>query len=359
MTFKLIKDRGENARGSNHPAPPIKQNKGKEPILPGDSDAVADDELSFGSSPLPNLPPPKNNVEVESRKRSLRCSSRFVSGMPHPVRREISREWQQSEQAIENMPTRHRVVAPSFLFVYATFKVEPTLYMPASTTVWGPEDMLFFPLGQHIMNYELPRGFFVLSFSTYDGFSYPYDHMLHFNQAMILNAGDDRLQCKVYSTSLKGPPWPGSTNSRGDLSTHSVSCRLHLFPTTCAPFLHMANISSLQTIFNREDESISDFTRRFRGAVQQINSYNMDAILQNFRRSIGSTIPFFYSLSLDLPTKMEELYRRVDKYSTLEDNIRAASQSVMITTQSNKSATKGQPKQKGSQSKNHKLSRDQ
>ena len=27
---------GENARGNSHPAPPVKQNKGKEPILPGD-----------------------------------------------------------------------------------------------------------------------------------------------------------------------------------------------------------------------------------------------------------------------------------------------------------------------------------
>ena len=51
----LEEDRGENARGSSHPTPPVKQNKGKEHILPGDSDAVADDELSFGSSSLPDL----------------------------------------------------------------------------------------------------------------------------------------------------------------------------------------------------------------------------------------------------------------------------------------------------------------
>ena len=62
LRARLEEDQGENARGSSHPAPPVKQNKGKEPILPGDSDAAADDELSSGSSPLPNLPlpsPPK------------------------------------------------------------------------------------------------------------------------------------------------------------------------------------------------------------------------------------------------------------------------------------------------------------
>ena len=85
----------------------------------------------------------------------------------------------------------------------------------------------------------------------------------------------------------------------------------------------------------------------------------MDAILQNFRRSFGPTTPFFHSLSLYPPATMEELYKQVDIYSMLEDNIWAASQTVMIMAQSSKSATKGQSEQKGSQSKNQKRFRDQ
>ena len=64
--------------------------------------------------------------------------------------------------------------------------------------------MLSSLLGQHILSYEPLRGFVVPSFTMYDGSSDPYDHMLHFNQAMILNAGDDRLLCKVFLASLKG-----------------------------------------------------------------------------------------------------------------------------------------------------------
>ena len=89
---RLEEDRGENAWGSNHLAPPVGQNKGKEPFLPGDSNAIADDESSSGSSPLPHHPPPKNNVEAESRKSPPRHSNRSVSDMHHRVRREISRE---------------------------------------------------------------------------------------------------------------------------------------------------------------------------------------------------------------------------------------------------------------------------
>ena len=65
LRARLEEDRGENAQGSNHPTPSVKQNKGKQLILPGDSDVTTDDELSSDSSPLPDMSPPKNNVEAE------------------------------------------------------------------------------------------------------------------------------------------------------------------------------------------------------------------------------------------------------------------------------------------------------
>ena len=94
------------------------------------------------------------------------------------------------------------------------------------------------------------------------------------------------------------------------------------------------NFSSLQTILKHEEESIRDFTKRFRQAVQQIEFYSMDIVLQNFRRSFGLSNPFFHLLSLDPLATMEELYRWADRYSTLEDNIREVTQTVMITNQS-------------------------
>ena len=103
------------------------------------------------------------------------------------------------------MPTWHKVVAPSLPFMYPSFGATPAPHMPTSTIVRGLEDMLSSSLGQHILSYELPRGFVIPSFAMYDGSSDPYDHMLHFNQAMTLNAGDNRLLCKVFPASLKGP----------------------------------------------------------------------------------------------------------------------------------------------------------
>ena len=36
------------------------------------------------------------------------------------------------------------------------------------------------------------------TFAMFDGSSDPYDHMLHFNQAMTLNAINNLLLCKVF-----------------------------------------------------------------------------------------------------------------------------------------------------------------
>ena len=145
--------------------------------------------------------------------------------------------------------------------------------------------------------------------------------MLHFNQAMILNVGNNRLLCKVFPTNLKRPTLAWFQK----LPRRSINSFSELWAAFVSQYLcsvrQKGNISSLQTIFKWEEESICDFTRRFRQAVQQIDSYNMDAVLQNLRRRFGPTTPFFHSLSLDSPAIMEELYRRADKYSTLEDNI--------------------------------------
>ena len=62
--------------------------------------------------------------------------------------------------------------------------------------------MLSSPLGQHILEYEPPRGYVILAFTMFDGSVDPYDHMLHYNQVMMLNAGNDRLLCKVFPASL-------------------------------------------------------------------------------------------------------------------------------------------------------------
>ena len=137
--------------------------------------------------------------------------------------------------------------------------------MPTPTDVRGPEDMMSSPLGKHILSYEPSRGFVIPSFSRYDGSFDPYNHMLHFNQVMILNAGDDHLLCKVFPTSLKGPALAWFHK----LPRRSINTFSELWAAFVSQYLcsvrQKGNINSLQTILKREDESIRDFIRRFWG----------------------------------------------------------------------------------------------
>ena len=65
--------------------------------------------------------------------------------------------------------------------------------------------MLFSPLGQHIIDYEPPRRFVIPAFTMFNDSTDPYDHTLHYNQAMILNIDNDHMLCKVFPASFWGP----------------------------------------------------------------------------------------------------------------------------------------------------------
>ncbi|RVW58542.1 hypothetical protein CK203_113080 [Vitis vinifera] len=75
--------------------------------------------------------------------------------------------------------------------------------------------------------------------------------------------------------------------------------------------------------------------KRFGQVVLQVESYNMDVILQIFKRNIPST-PFFESLAKKPPATMDDLFRRADKYYMLKDDVRAASQQVLVTNRPTK-----------------------
>ena len=177
------------------------------------------------------------------------------------------------------MPTRFGGMAPQFLPTQYPFEATPTLHAASYPPGRGRHDMLSSPLGQHILDYEPPRRFVILPFAMYDGSSDPYDHMLHFNQAMILNAGNDRLLCKVFPTSLKGPALAWFHK----LPRRSLNSFDELWATFVSQYLcyvrQKGNINSLQSIFKLDDESIQDFTQRFGQVVQQIDVYSMDAVL--------------------------------------------------------------------------------
>ena len=170
---------------------------------------MANDELSSSNSPSFSLSLAKNareSTKAKSRKKPLHhpAFSDVINGASSRARREAGRRQNQPYQAVGNASILLTSTMPPMSFVHLAFGTGPTFYMPLATLIRRPDDMLSSPLGQHILDYEPPRGFVRPAFAMFDGFTDPYDHMLHYNQAMILNVGNDRLLCKVFSVSLRG-----------------------------------------------------------------------------------------------------------------------------------------------------------
>ncbi|XP_059591682.1 uncharacterized protein LOC132253520 [Vitis vinifera] len=157
---------------------------------------------------------------------------------------------------------------------------------------------------------------------------------------MTLDIGNDPLLCKVFTASLQGQAlsWfhrlpPNSMDNFKDLSEAFVGQYL------CSA-RHKQNINTLQNIKMQDNESLREFVKQFDQAVLQVEAYNMDDVLQIFKRSICLGTPFFESLAKKPPTTMDDLFRRASKYSMLEDDMRAATQQVLVVGQASRSGAK-------------------
>ena len=82
----------------------------------------------------------------------------------------------------------------------------------------------------------------------------------------------------------------------------------------------------------QENESLRKFMKRFKQVVLQVESYNMDIVLQICQMSICLGTPFFVSPAKKPPMTMDDLFKRTNKHSMLEDNIRATTQQVLVTS---------------------------
>ena len=140
---------------------------------------------------------------------------------------------------------------PQMPLLHPTFGTGPAFYMLQAALIQRLNDMLSSPLGQQVLDNEPPLGFVIPIFATFDGSIDPYYHMLHYNQAMIINAGNDRLLCKVFPTSLRGL----ALSWCHKLLRNSINSFNELWAAFISQYHYLVrqkrNISSLQTILKQ------------------------------------------------------------------------------------------------------------
>ncbi|RVW72957.1 hypothetical protein CK203_053103 [Vitis vinifera] len=110
----------------------------------------------------------------------------------------------------------------------------PLNELPTGSISKRLDDMLSTPFCSHIIHYDSPRGFLVPKFSTYDGSSDPFDHIIHYRQLMTLDIGNDALLCKVFPPAYKDRLSHGFTTYLLTLLIISKTCRKLLWDNTYA-----------------------------------------------------------------------------------------------------------------------------
>ena len=155
------RDLGKDVPDNSQVVRPIARNRGKEPIVPDDVDSPADDELfSRSSSPLSLSPEEdaRGSIKAKSHKRPLQhpAFSDVVSSAFRRVRREAGRRQNQPVQASGNVSVLPEGATPPVLpvgmmppipLVHPAFGAGLTFYMPPTTLIRRPDDILFSPLG--------------------------------------------------------------------------------------------------------------------------------------------------------------------------------------------------------------------
>ena len=147
----------------------------------------------------------------------------------------------------------------------------------------------------------------VPKFTTYDGTSDPFDHIMHYRQLMTLDIRNDALLCKVFPTSLHGQALSWfhrlPKNSMNNFLDLSKACFVGHYLCSAR---HKQNISTLQNLKMQENESLREFVKWFKQVVLQVESCSMDVILQIFKRSICSGTSFFKSLTKKSPRESRQ-----------------------------------------------------
>ena len=138
LRTQLEAGRAGQTREPHRPFPPSRPSKGKEVAAPNDVDLPADDELFFGSSPLPRCSPSPNAAEAHSRKRSPRRSSWSISIARRRARREPSRDQRSPTPAHQYMPDRAGDFPPPMPSMYPPYGAAPMPQMIAPFAVRGP-----------------------------------------------------------------------------------------------------------------------------------------------------------------------------------------------------------------------------
>ncbi|XP_062103027.1 uncharacterized protein LOC133814024 [Humulus lupulus] len=188
------------------------------------------------------------------------------------------------------------------------------------------------PFSEWIQNEPKPRDFVIPSLPAFNGKGDPLNHLFQFQQKMALEANNEAIQCKVFSTTFSGPAllWfrqlkPGSLNSFSDL-------RRTFLQQYSANREVPKTMADLYRIEQRENEHPKAYLQRFIDLVHQIHDVDPLTAANLFVKSLQVGSLLHENLTMTPPYDMEDVQTRAEGvFRVLEFRERAQKKSALIS----------------------------
>ena len=171
-----------------------------------------------------------------------------------------------------------------------------------------------------INSHPLPSKFKMPSLDLYDGMRDPCDHIATFKTTMHLQGILDKIMCRVFPTTLKGPArvWfskipPNTVSSFEEFSKLFVN-------NFIGGQRHKRSLSSLLTIEQGKNESLRSFITRFNREALMVDEMDDKLLLASFHNGVSSDL-FIHKLYDQEPHTMVELIHSAQSFINAEDAI--------------------------------------
>ncbi|XP_030936244.1 uncharacterized protein LOC115961396 [Quercus lobata] len=173
------------------------------------------------------------------------------------------------------------------------------------------------PFTASINGHPLPPKFKMPFLDSYDGARDPFDHIATFKTTMHLQGVPDKIMCRAFPTTLKGPARVWFSK----IPSNSVSSFEELSKLFVNNFIggqrHKCSSSSLLTIEQGENESLRSFITRFNREASMVDD---KLLLVAFHNRVNSDL-FIHKLYEKEPQFMAELVHSAQNFMNVEDAI--------------------------------------
>ena len=190
----------------------------------------------------------------------------------------------------------------------------------ATSTTWSTEPIRH-SLRLSIHTPFLPK-FRKPQVESYDRAKDPLDHLESFKTLMHLQGVADKIMCRAFPTTLKGPVriWFNR------LTPNSISTFKELSARFASHFIgghkYKKSITCLMSIKQREDETLRSYIARFNREALSINEADDKILVAAFTNGLRKGKFLFSLYKNDLKTMSDVLYRAT-KYMNAEDTLLA------------------------------------